>query len=198
MVSIWISLLKSSETVVLADEMKTHESSGNLLGQSRMRYWGKYSFRVRTAVILTLFILLTALAVGFAFRNVVSILLDNQTNLDLRDDAQEFVEQLESIPVPITPERAQAWNRHAATHELHHWFLRVFDQDEKLVWETISVPEAMVSNSLQNPFPPEFPPNSRSIFCPNLCLKPCFFFITYGALGRILWPKPCKLGNLEF
>ena len=96
------SQLKSSNNVVLGDEMTTQETAGNLLGQSRMRYWGKFTFRVRTAVILTLFILLTALAVGFAFRNVVSILLDNQTNLDLRDDAQEFVEQLESIPGPIS------------------------------------------------------------------------------------------------
>ena len=132
----------------LGYEIKTNKTVGNLLGQSRMQYWGRYTFRVRTAVILTLFILLTALAVSFAFRNVVSILLDNQTNLDLRDDAQEFVEQLESIPGPISPERAQAWNRHAATHELHHWFLRVFDKDENLVWETISVPEAMVTSSL--------------------------------------------------
>ena len=137
-----------SNKVVLGDERTTPETAGNLLGQSRMRYWGKYTFRIRTAVILTLFILLTALAVGFAFRNVVSILLDNQTNLDLRDDAQEFVEQLEALPGPISPERAQAWNRHAATHELHHWFLRIFDKNENVVWETISVPEAMMASHL--------------------------------------------------
>ena len=137
-----------SPPLALGDEMPMPETAGNLLGQSRMRYWGKYTFRVRTAVILTIFILLTALAVGFAFRNVVSILLDNQTNLDLRDDAQEFVEQLESIPSPISPERAHAWNRHSVTHELHHWFLRVFDKDENLAWETIGVPEEMVTSSL--------------------------------------------------
>jgi signal transduction histidine kinase len=147
---------RSSNEVVLGDEMTTRETEGNLLGQSRMRYWGKYTFRVRTAVILTLFILLTALAVGFAFRNVVSILLDNQTNLDLRDDAQEFVEQLESITGPISQERAQAWNRHAATHELHHWFLRVFDQDENVVWETISVPEATMASHLSEDGMQEF------------------------------------------
>ena len=120
-------------------------TTGNLLGQSRMRFWGKNTFRVRTAVILTLYILITALAVGLSFRNVASILLDKQTNLDLRDDAQEFVEQLESISGEIGPERAQAWNRHAVTHELHHWFLRVFDKEQKLTWESISVPDTLLS-----------------------------------------------------
>ncbi len=123
---------------------QTIATTGNLLGQTRMRYWGKYTFRIRTAVILTLFILLTALAVGLAFRNVASILLNNRTDLDLRDDAQEFAEQLELLSGTIGPERAQAWNRHAATHELHHWFLRVFDQDKNLVWESISVPDTLV------------------------------------------------------
>ncbi len=122
---------------------KSESESENMLGQTRMRHWGKYSFRVRTAVILTLFILTTALAVGFAFRNVASILLVNRTNLDLRDDAQEFVEQLESFVGTIGPERAQVWNRHAATHELHHWFLRVFDEKKNLSWESISVPDSM-------------------------------------------------------
>ena len=122
---------------------KSETDSENLLGQTRMRYWGKYSFRIRTAVILTLFILTTALAVGLAFRNVASILLVNRTKLDLHDDAQEFVEQLESFVGTIGPERAQVWNRHAATHELHHWFLRVFDDQNNLVWESISVPDSI-------------------------------------------------------
>ncbi len=126
------------------------DDSSELLGQSRMRYWGKLTFRVRTAVILTLFILITALAVGFAFRNVAALLLVKRTNLDLQDDAQEFVEQLELISGPIGPERAQAWNRHAATHELHHWFLRVFDEKKHLTWETISVPDSLQSITLGN------------------------------------------------
>ncbi len=134
----------------MVDGKPTTEDSSELLGQSRMRYWGKLTFRVRTAVILTLFILITALAVGFAFRNVASLLLVKRTKLDLQDDAQEFVEQLESIAGPIGPERAQAWNRHAATHELHHWFLRVFDEKKNLTWETISVPDSLQSITLGN------------------------------------------------
>lgn len=125
--------------------------SDSVIVQGRMRYWGKLSFRIRTAAILTLFILATALAVGLSFRSVAFLLLEKQTNLELQEDAQEFVEQLESPTWPIGPEREQTWNRHAATHELHHWFIRIFDEDQSLIWETISVPESMPIETLNQP-----------------------------------------------
>jgi signal transduction histidine kinase len=125
------------------DLRDTERASDAVIVQERMRYWGKFSFRIRTAVILTFFILFTALAVGYSFRTVAALLLDKQMDLELREESQDFVEQLESLAGPIDSERAQTWNRHAATHELHHWFIRVFDDNKRLLWESISVPESM-------------------------------------------------------
>lgn len=109
------------------------------------RFWESRTLRFRTAVILTAFIIVTALTVGFSCRIVARVLLNNRTDLELREDLQEFAELLEAHSGPITPEQESDWNRRAATHQLHHWFVRVLDKDHRLIWESLSVPESSLS-----------------------------------------------------
>lgn len=105
------------------------------------RFWESRTLRFRTASILTAFIIVTALTVGFSCRIVARLMLNNRTDLELREDLQEYTELLLAQTGPITPEQEADWNRRAATHQLHHWFVRVLDKDHRLVWEALSVPQ---------------------------------------------------------
>jgi signal transduction histidine kinase len=102
-------------------------------------YW-RLTLRYRTALIITLFIWITGLLVGWICRSSFQALLLRQSDIDLTEDFNDFEQIIRQEEFPFSPVKTEAWNRRLAIHPLHRLFIRVIDSEGKMIWESITAP----------------------------------------------------------
>ena len=113
------------------------------------------SYRMRTAIYLLAVVFSVGIVIGFTLRFGVQFALLREIDILLREDADELTEVLLARKFSIDETLAKQWNRRAAVHELHHWFIRIADAERQTVWESVSVPLVELPLNLQqdeNPF----------------------------------------------
>lgn len=66
--------------------------------------------------------------------------MERQVDMELTDDANDVVSMIDGQLFPWSQERAASWNRRVAIHPLYRLYIRIFDEDRKLIWETITAP----------------------------------------------------------
>ncbi len=113
------------------------------------------SYRMRTAIYLLAVVFSVGMVIGFTLRFGVQFALLREIDILLREDADELAEVLTARKFSVDENLAKQWNRRAAVHQLHHWFIRIADSDRRTVWESVSVPlDELPLNVLQdaNPF----------------------------------------------
>ena len=103
-------------------------------------YWQRLTLRYRTALIITLFIWVTGLLVGWICRSSFQDLLLRQSDIDLSDDFDDFRKLLSKEDFPFSSTKIESWNRRIAIHPLHRLFIRVVGADGTLLWESITAP----------------------------------------------------------
>lgn len=106
--------------------------------------WQRLTLRHRTALIITLFIWITAVSIGWICRSSFQYLLLRQTDSDLVDDVKDFLGRLDNAMLPFDSSITDAWNRRVAIHPLHRLFIRVTDPRNELIWESITAPPALL------------------------------------------------------
>jgi len=102
-------------------------------------YW-RLTLRYRTALIITLFIWITGLLVGWICRSSFQALLLRQSDIDLTEDFNDFLQIIQQEELPFSSVRTEAWNRRVAIHPLHRLFIRIVDGEGKMIWESITAP----------------------------------------------------------
>lgn len=98
------------------------------------------SFRVRTAIYLFIVVMSVGVVIGVTLRFGTRVALEREVDLLLAEDSEELSQVLQSRNFDVDATLASQWNRRAAVHELHHWFIRVVAKDSSPLWETIGVP----------------------------------------------------------
>jgi signal transduction histidine kinase len=102
-------------------------------------YW-RLTLRYRTALIITLFIWVTGLLVGWVCRSSFQALLLRQSDIDMAEDFNDFRQLIRQEKLPFSSAKKEAWNRRLAVHPLHHLFIRVVDTEGQPIWESITAP----------------------------------------------------------
>lgn len=100
----------------------------------------KQTYRFQTAIYLLIVVVAVGTITGLTLRFGVRTALQNEIDSMLLEDAEELALVLQGSDRKVTPTLAREWNRRAAVHELHRWFLRVLRQDGTLEWESLTVP----------------------------------------------------------
>ena len=99
------------------------------------------SYRFRTSIFLFCVVIIVGLVIGGTLRFGVRFALQHEIDLLLQEDAAELAQVLYSTSAQVSPELGLEWNRRASEHELHHWWLRVLDDQGTPIWESLSAPE---------------------------------------------------------
>ncbi len=105
--------------------------------------WQRLTLRQRTAIIIAVLIWITGLLVGWICRSSFSYLLYRQTDIELKDDANDFLSIVKGQSLPLRPAQMDSWNRRVAIHPLHRLYIRVLDQNQKSLWDSITVPSPL-------------------------------------------------------
>jgi len=116
--------------------------------------WQRLTLRHRTVVIITLFMWFTGIVVGMICRSSLERLMYRQTDVELQDDAIDFLSLVDGQAISWSDSQSAAWNRRVATHPLHRLFIRILEGDGDVVWESITAP---------HPFPSTLDENSPEI-----------------------------------
>lgn len=103
-------------------------------------YWRRLTLRHRAALIVTLFIWITGLLVGWICRSSFQNLLVRQSDVELSYDFNDFRNILSKEAIPFSSAKTEAWDRRLAIHPLHRLFIRVVGADGKPIWESITAP----------------------------------------------------------
>ncbi len=114
-------------------------------------YWHRLTLRNRTAFIITLFIWVTGISIGWICRSSFQYLLLRQTDSDLRDDVGDFASALDQAQLPFAADRVDSWNRRVALHPLYRLFIRVAKSDRGLIWESITAPPTLSLSTVSDP-----------------------------------------------
>lgn len=114
-------------------------------------YWQRITLRNRAAIIITLFIWITGLVVGWICRSSFQYLLVRQYDIELRDDFNDFQRIFSNEEVPFSASDIDAWNLRLAIHPLHRLFIRLVGPDGKLIWESITAPPLPLSSIIIDP-----------------------------------------------
>jgi signal transduction histidine kinase len=115
------------------------------------RYWQRLTLRHRTALIITVFIWITGLLVGWICRSSFQDLLLRQSDMELTDDFKDFRRILLQEAVPFSVRKTENWNRRVAIHPLHRLFIRILDPKGVPIWESITSPPNPPSSSIGDP-----------------------------------------------
>ncbi len=95
---------------------------------------------MRTAIYLLGVVSSVGIVLGFTLRFGVQFALLREIDILLREDADELAEVISARKFVVDDLLAKQWNRRAAVHQLHHWFIRVTDDTGQSIWESVSVP----------------------------------------------------------
>ncbi len=98
------------------------------------------SFRLRTAIFLFFVVISVGLAIGATLRFGTRVALENEIDLLLEEDAEEISQVLQATSIQVSDMLEIEWNRRASIHELHHWFIRIIQEDDVVLWESIGIP----------------------------------------------------------
>jgi signal transduction histidine kinase len=104
------------------------------------KFWQKLQLRSRTAIIITLFIWITAITIGLVCRSSFRVWILRQADTYLKEDASDFFALMNGDSIPWDKQKSDRWNRRLAIHPLHQMFVRVQDSEGHLLWESLTSP----------------------------------------------------------
>jgi signal transduction histidine kinase len=103
-------------------------------------FWQKLQLRSRTAIIISLFIWITAITIGLVCRSSFRVWILQKTDTYLKEDANDFYTLMDNDSIPWDKQKSDRWNRRLAIHPLHQMFVRVQDSEGHLLWESLTSP----------------------------------------------------------
>ncbi|MFN7732704.1 MAG: sensor histidine kinase [Pirellula sp.] len=120
-------------------------------GVAVTHFWNRLKLRTRTAIIITLFIWITAITIGLICRSSFRLWILRQTDNYLFEDTNDFQALMDGDAIPWSKPKSDRWNRRLAIHPLHQMFIRVQDPQNHVIWESLTAPHDLPHVDPSNP-----------------------------------------------